>query len=91
MNILTLQNKITKKSDFLFDFCMGDKVFVCLFMYLLFSRQGFSVTLEPVLKLALAEQVGLKFTEVHLPLPPECSPVLGLKVYVTTARQGLYF
>ena len=37
-----------------------------------FSRQGFSVALEPVLELALVEQIGLKLTEIHLPLPPEC-------------------
>ena len=39
-----------------------------------FSRQGFFVALEPVpeLELALADQAGLKLTEIRLPLPPEC-------------------
>ena len=37
-----------------------------------FSRQGFPVALESVLKLALVDLAGLKFTEIHLPLPPEC-------------------
>ena len=37
-----------------------------------FSRQGFSVVLEPVLQLALVDQAGLKLTEICLPLPPEC-------------------
>ena len=37
-----------------------------------FSRQGFSVALEPVLELALVDQAGLKLTEIRLPLPPEC-------------------
>ena len=36
------------------------------------SRQGFSVALEPVLKLALVEEAGLELTEIHLPLPPKC-------------------
>ena len=44
-------------------------VFVCLFC---FSRLGFSVDLEPVLELALVDQVGLKHTEIHLPLSPKC-------------------
>ena len=37
-----------------------------------FSRQGFSVALEPVLELALVDQAGLELTELCLPLPPEC-------------------
>ena len=41
-----------------------------LFIYF-FSRQGFSVALEPVLELALVYQAGLKLTEIRLPLPPE--------------------
>ena len=45
-------------------------LFVCLFVC--FSRQGFSVALEPVLELALIEQVGLELTDIWLPLPPEC-------------------
>ena len=36
-----------------------------------FSRQGFTVALEPVLALALVDQAGLELTEI-LPLPPEC-------------------
>ena len=35
-------------------------------------RQGFSVALEPVLELALEDQVGLELTEICLSLPPEC-------------------
>ena len=37
-----------------------------------FSRQGFSVALEPALELALGDQAVLKLTEIRLPLPPEC-------------------
>ena len=37
-----------------------------------FSRQGFSVALEPVLELTLVDQAGLELTEIRLPLPPEC-------------------
>ncbi|KAM7339639.1 hypothetical protein ACRRTK_000254 [Alexandromys fortis] len=37
-----------------------------------FSRQGFSVVLEPVLELTLVDQAGLGLTKtIHLPLPPE--------------------
>ena len=42
-----------------------------LFIYFGFSRQGFSVALEPVLELALVDQGGLKLIEIHLPMPPE--------------------
>ena len=45
-------------------------LFVCLVFG--FSRQGFSVALELVLELALIDQAGLKLTEIHLSLPPEC-------------------
>ena len=37
-----------------------------------FSRQGFSVALEPVLELALVDQASFELTEICLPLPPEC-------------------
>ncbi|KAH0513922.1 Glycerophosphocholine phosphodiesterase GPCPD1 [Microtus ochrogaster] len=37
-----------------------------------FSRQGFSVALEPVLELALVDQAGLELPEIRLPLPPKC-------------------
>ena len=36
-----------------------------------FSRQGFSVALESVLKLALVNHADLELTEIHLPLPPK--------------------
>ena len=39
------------------------------FFFLLFSRQGFSVALQPVLELALVDQAGLDLTEICLPLP----------------------
>ncbi|KAM7339825.1 hypothetical protein ACRRTK_000440 [Alexandromys fortis] len=42
------------------------------FFFFGFSRQGFSVVLEPVLELALVDQAGLELTEICLPLPPEC-------------------
>ena len=35
-----------------------------------FSRQGFSVALDPVPELALVDQAGLKLTEISLPLIP---------------------
>ena len=41
------------------------------YLFIYFSRQGFSVALEAVLELALVDQVGLKLTEIHLPLSPE--------------------
>ena len=34
-------------------------------------RQGFPVSLEAVLELALMDQAGLELTEICLPLPPE--------------------
>ena len=37
-----------------------------LFFFFGFSRQGFSVALEPVLELAFVEQAGLELTETHL-------------------------
>ena len=38
-----------------------------------FFETGFLyVALEPVLKLALVDQAGFKFTEIRLPLPLEC-------------------
>ena len=37
-----------------------------------FLRQAFSLAVEPILKLALVDQVGLELTEVYLPLPPKC-------------------
>ena len=45
-------------------------------------RQGFSVALEPVLELALVDQVGLELTEIYLP----CLPSAGLKACATTVR-----
>ena len=50
----------------------------CLFV---FSRQGFSVALEPVLELALVIQAGLKLTEI----PASASRVWGLKACAITA------
>ena len=44
------------------------QVLVCLFCFVLFLRQGFSVALDSVLKLALVQQAGLKLTEICLPL-----------------------
>ena len=44
----------------------------CFVLFYCFSRQGISVALEPVLEPALVDQAGLKLTEIHLPLPPEC-------------------
>ena len=41
-------------------------VVVCLFALFCFSRQDFSVALEPALELALVDQVGLELTETHL-------------------------
>ena len=45
---------------------------VVVLVWFWFSRQGFSVVLEPVLELALVDQTGLELTEIRLPLPPEC-------------------
>ncbi len=54
-----------------YHFCL----FVCFLFFFVFlfcfSRQGFSVALEPVLELALVDQAGLELTEIRLPLPPE--------------------
>ena len=43
-----------------------------IYLFLNFSRQGFSVALEPVLELALVDQVGLELTEICLLLPLKC-------------------
>ena len=51
--------------------CYSSSVFVSLFVFA-FWRQGFSLALVPVLELALVDQAGLKLTEIHLPLHPEC-------------------
>ena len=62
---------------------------VCVYMQILsyiysFLRQGFSVSSEPVLELALVDQAVLELTEISLPLPP--SGVLRLKACTTTAQ-----
>ena len=49
-----------------------------------FSRQVFSVALEPVVELALVDQTGLKLTTIK-DLPASTSQVLGLKGCATTA------
>ena len=54
------------------------------YLFLCFSRQGFSVDLEPVLELSLVNQAGLQLTEIPLLLPPE---LLGLKASTTTASE----
>ena len=42
--------------------------FFCVFcLFVCFLRWGFSVTLEPVLELALEDQAGLELAEIHLP------------------------
>ena len=52
-------------SSFVFFFC---------FVLFCFSRQSFSVALEPIPELALVEvdQAGLELTEIQLSLPPKC-------------------
>ena len=55
--------------------CINSFVLFCFVVVVVvfgFSRQDSSVALEPVLELALVNQVGLKLTGIHLPLPPEC-------------------
>ena len=47
-------------------------LFLFFFLFLFFETQGFSVALEPVVELDLVDQAGLKLTEIHPPLPPEC-------------------
>ena len=47
--------------------CTFDVVVVVVF-----SRQGLSLALEPVLELASVDKGGLELTEIRLPLPPEC-------------------
>ena len=42
------------------------------FFFFFFLRQAFSLAVEPILKLALVDQVELELTEVYLPLPPKC-------------------
>ena len=43
-----------------------------LFIYFGFLRQGFFVSLEPVLELVLVDQAGLELTDICLSLLPEC-------------------
>ena len=52
--------------------CRVGYSFFLFFSFFLFSRQGFSVALIPVLDLALVDQAGLKLTEIRLLLPPKC-------------------
>ena len=55
------------------------------FSFFGFLRQGFSVTLEPVLELALVEQAGLELRDILLPL------TAGIKGVCYHARQLLMF
>ena len=43
----------------------------CFGLVFVFSRQGFSVALKPVLELAFVDPANLKLTEIRLPLPAE--------------------
>ena len=56
--------------------------FIYLFIYLFigFLRQGFSIALEPILELALIDQADLDNSQ------RSAASVLGLKVCTTTAR-----
>ena len=61
--------------------CARGILFVCLFVFILFwgfvfSRQNFSVALEPDLELVLVDQAGFELTD----LSASASRVLGLKV-----------
>lgn len=47
-------------------------LFSFFFFSLVFQDRVSSVTLEPVLGLALGDQAGLELTKIHLPLPPKC-------------------
>ena len=49
--------------------CLG---YLFSFLCFCFSRQGFSVALEPVQDLTIIDQTGLELIEIHLPLPPKC-------------------
>ena len=42
------------------------------FILFLFFKNGFSVALGPVLKVALVDQAGPELTEIRLLLPPKC-------------------
>ena len=52
-------------------------------IFFLLFQDSFSVTLEPVLELALLDQAGLKLPEIHLFLYFQ---VLGLQKYATIAQ-----
>ena len=41
-----------------------------LFLFFGFSRQSFSIALDPVLELALLDQAGLELTEIRMHMPP---------------------
>ena len=56
-------------------------LFFCLFVFL---RLSFSVTIEPVLELALVDHAGFEPAEICL--PASASRVLGLKACTTTTR-----
>ena len=64
-----------KANDKIFMKIVKKQIQVIIFFFFFsfyFSRQGFSVALEPVLELALVEQAGLELMEIHPPLPHEC-------------------
>ena len=63
-------------------FCL----FVCF--VLCFSRQDFSVVLEPVLELALVEQVDFELTEIRLPLKA-CATTTWLSLISCTPQDRL--
>ena len=52
------------------------------YIYISFSRQGFSVALEPVLELALAEKADLELTEIH-------QPIESIYIFLMTSFQNI--
>lgn len=65
-----------------------DLILVLLGFFVLFFRTGFLyVTVLAVLELAIVDQVGFKFTEICLLLPP----MLRLMVCVTKAQLDFVF
>lgn len=56
----------------LFELVFFGGIVVCFVLFVCFSKQGFSVTLKPVLKLILIDHAGLKLKHISLPLPLTC-------------------
>ena len=67
-NDIKQRQKVTLKQIFIIVVIISIQWF---FLMCFVLRKGFSIVLEPVLELDLADKAGLELTDTHLPLPSE--------------------